>query len=333
MTRQVQPPPKPSLSPLDYALQAIGDPWSFLIQQEAFFGVRRFGEFQRNLSIAKNTLTDRLLLLVECGLLEKQKLPDRVDLHEYRLTQRGLNTYPYALMLMKWGDDWLDGEPPVVLSHKTCRSVLHPKAICAACRRELRVEDIRTDLNEITQTVREESASVRVSSRPELYTSGRPTSVSRTLAIIGDRWGFFVLWLALAGVTKFEHFRSVLGIARTTLTSRLNHLVSGGLFERVEYQSRPPRHEYRLTEKGKAVCPVLLTLNQWGLDSRSKNVRAATPLHLSCAQPLRVEVVCDACDTPVRPQDVEVKQVRPVPAVAETAQTHGTTKVAKRAAR
>ena len=55
------PPPKATEnSPLDFALRAIGDPWSFLILQEAFFGVRRFGDFQRNLNIAKNTLTDRL---------------------------------------------------------------------------------------------------------------------------------------------------------------------------------------------------------------------------------------------------------------------------------
>jgi len=50
-------------------LKAIGDPWSFLIQQEAFFGVRRFGDFQKNLNIAKNTLTDRLGLLVTFGLV------------------------------------------------------------------------------------------------------------------------------------------------------------------------------------------------------------------------------------------------------------------------
>lgn len=330
MKNQVRSVSKSLLSPLDYALQAIGDPWSFLIQQEAFFGVRRFGEFQRNLSIAKNTLTDRLSLLIEHGLLEKQRLLDRTDLHEYRLTRRGLETYPYALMLMKWGDDWLGGTPPVILSHKTCGSILRPKAICAACRREIRLEDISIDLNEIAQTVREDNALVRVSSRPELYTSGRPTSVSRTLAIIGDRWGFFVLWLALAGVTKFEHFRGVLGIARTTLTSRLNHLVSSGLFERVEYQSRPPRHEYRLTEKGKAVCPVLLTLNQWGLDAKSKSVRATPPLHLSCAQPLRVAIVCDACDEPALPRDVEVKQVRRAPALKEPLPIRTTTRDAKR---
>jgi len=303
-------------SPLDFALRAIGDSWSFLILQEAFFGVRRFGDFQRNLNIAKNTLTDRLSLLAEFDLLERKRLPDRSDVHEYRLTTRGLDTYPYALSLMKWGDDWLAGKdgPPVILFHKTCGRVLRPQAICSACKREVSAEDVQIDLGSIAESVRENSVQVRVSSRPELYTAGRPTSVSRALSVIGDRWGFFVLWLALAGVTKFEHFHSILGIARTTLTSRLNHLVERGLLDRIEYQARPPRHDYHLTESGKAICPVLLALHDWGLRGLPRRAKETSVLHRSCGKPLHLEVVCLSCGKPPLPKEVEVKQVRVVPA-------------------
>lgn len=115
-------PSKKELSPLDYALTAIGDPWSFLVHQEAFFGVRRFSDFQRNLNIARNTLTDRLNMLVEFGLLDKRKSEERSDIYEYRLSRRRNDTYPYALSLMKWGDEWLAGNegPPVVLRHELC---------------------------------------------------------------------------------------------------------------------------------------------------------------------------------------------------------------------
>src|SRR5258705_8009645 len=102
---QLQPQIARVTSPLDYALRVIGDPWSFLVHQEAFFGVRRFGDFQRNLNIARNTLTDRLAMLVEFDLLERRKSRERPDLYEYRLSPRGLETYPYALSLMKWGDE------------------------------------------------------------------------------------------------------------------------------------------------------------------------------------------------------------------------------------
>lgn len=302
-------------SPLDYALQAIGDPWSFLIQQEAFFGVRRFGDFQRNLNIAKNTLTDRLSLLVELGLLERARLPDRQDIYEYRLTARGLDTYPYALSLMKWGDEWLASKegPPVILSHKSCKHILHPQAVCANCNREVTASDIQIDLAGIAETVREEAGQVRVSSRPDLYTAGRPTSVSQTLSVIGDRWSFFILWLALGGVTRFEHFHNILGIARTTLTARLNHLVHHKLLERSAYQSKPLRHDYHLTEGGKGLCPVLLSLYDWGLRNFSKKGEKPSVLHKSCGKPLRLQVICQACGKPPLPQEVEVKQVRVVP--------------------
>jgi DNA-binding HxlR family transcriptional regulator len=325
-------------SPLDYALRAVGDPWSFLILQEAFFGVRRFGDFQRNLSIAKNTLTDRLSLLVELGLLEKKRLPDRSDIHEYRLTARGLDTYPYALSLMRWGDDWLAGKnrPPVILSHKTCDSVLRPQAICSACKREVKAADVQIDLGGIAEIVREDPAKVRVSSRPELYTAGRPTSVGRTLSVIGDRWGFFVLWLALAGVTKFEHFHSILGIARTTLTARLNHLVEHGLLGRMEYQLRPPRHDYHLTESGRAICSVLLALHDWGLRGLSRQEETSV-LHRSCGKPLRLEMVCLSCGKPPLPKEVEVKQVRGASSHAQVGLYGGgrarTIKIEKRSSR
>src|SRR6266404_9847588 len=126
--------------PLARALDAVGEPWSFLILQEAFFGVRRFDNFQRNLNIARNTLTDRLALLIKCDLLRKMAYQTRPTRYEYRLTTRGLDSYPYALFLMKWGDQWLPNEqgPPVRLRHKTCNKPLRPSAICAACRREVR---------------------------------------------------------------------------------------------------------------------------------------------------------------------------------------------------
>ena len=68
---------KSEASPLDHALKAVGDPWSYLILQESFFGVRRFDDYQRNLNIARNTLTDRLTLLIKYGLLKKSAYQTR----------------------------------------------------------------------------------------------------------------------------------------------------------------------------------------------------------------------------------------------------------------
>jgi DNA-binding HxlR family transcriptional regulator len=299
---------KSGVSPLSHALKGIGDPWSFLIHQEAFFGVRRFDDFQRNLNIARNTLTDRLALLIKCDLLRKRAYQTRPRRYEYRLTARGLDTYPYALSLMKWGDKWLPHEkgPPVRLRHKTCSKLLHPSAICEACRREVHADDVSINPLSAKDPAPEDGAQVRYSSRPELYTGGRHTSVGGTLAAIGDRWGFFVLWLAFAGITKFDHFHRILGIARTTLTARLDRLVQQGLLDRIQYQVRPPRHDYHLTSKGKDLCPVLLTLFDWGKRGLGTEITDASVLHKSCGKPLRILVVCENCKEVPNPHEVEV---------------------------
>lgn len=283
-----------------------------MIHQEAFFGVRRFGDFQRNLNIARNTLTDRLARLVEFDLLEKRKSPDRPDLHEYRLTPRGLDIYPYALSLMRWGDDWLTegANRPVVLRHKTCGKILKPIAICADCRRELRAEDIHINPSSVASSMRSNAAQVRYSSKPELYIGGRPSSVGQTLAAIGDRWGFLVLWLALAGISKFDHFHRLLGIARTTLTARLERLTEQGMLKRVQYQDRPPRYDYHLTDKGRAIFPVLLSLHNWGGVAVRKTFPDVAVLHKSCGKPLQMQIICESCKEPPLPKQVEVVKPR-----------------------
>lgn len=90
--------------------------------------------------------------------------------------------------------------------------------------------------------------------------------VARTVDILGDWWTPLVLRSAFLGVRRFEEFRDALGIPRNVLTERLGRLVDEGVFRQVQYQDRPVRHEYRLTEKGVAFYPVLVSLLQWGSD-------------------------------------------------------------------
>lgn len=250
-------------------------------------------------------------MLVEHDLLARVQSGDRSDIFEYHLTTRGLDTYPYALSLMKWGDQQLPrkAKAPVTLRHDLCGRMLNPIAVCAECDQTVRAEDVIIDPKSIAAPEQDAGTKVRYSSRPELYTAGRPTSVSRALATIGDRWGFFVIWLGLAGVTKFEHFHGVLGIARTTLTARLGRLVELGLFERVQYETRPPRFEYHLTEAGKALCPVLLTLRDWGNRGMNKSQRDSTVLHRKCGKPLSIHVVCSNCKQVAEPKQVTVMSV------------------------
>ena len=89
-------------------------------------------------------------------------------------------------------------------------------------------------------------------------------SLSRTLAVIGDRWTLLVLRDAFLRVRRFEDFQSSLGIARRVLTERLKLLVDEGVLKKVAYQERPLRYEYQLTEKGIGLYPALVALVHWG---------------------------------------------------------------------
>jgi DNA-binding HxlR family transcriptional regulator len=93
--------------PVARALDAIGDWWSILIIRDAFDGIRRFSNFQRNLGIAKGMLTIRLRKLVEVGILELAPASDGSAYSEYVLTKRGRALFHVVVSLRQWGDEHL----------------------------------------------------------------------------------------------------------------------------------------------------------------------------------------------------------------------------------
>jgi DNA-binding HxlR family transcriptional regulator len=93
---------------------------------------------------------------------------------------------------------------------------------------------------------------------------GQNCSVARALEIVGERWTLLIIRDAFLGRRRFEEFQESLGIARNVLTDRLNRLVDEGILERVLYNERPERFEYRLTAKGRDLQIALAGLRQWG---------------------------------------------------------------------
>ncbi len=91
-------------------LELIGEGWTILILREAFFGSRRFEDFQKHLGIARNILTTRLQKLVEGGILERRPIKEGAKRHEYKLTPMGRDLFPVLITLTQWGDRWLRAE-------------------------------------------------------------------------------------------------------------------------------------------------------------------------------------------------------------------------------
>jgi len=127
-------------------LDAIGDRWSLLIIRDAFYGVRRFADLQRDLGVARNILTDRLQKLVDKDVLERRQYEERPPRFEYRLTERGRDLVGVVLAMMRWGDKWTaEGDHPVSIIHTRCGHVTKPFVACSECRQELRLDDLWAD--------------------------------------------------------------------------------------------------------------------------------------------------------------------------------------------
>jgi DNA-binding HxlR family transcriptional regulator len=101
-------------------LDAIGDWWSLLIARDAFDGLRRFGEFQKSLGLAKNILSARLHNLVEHGIMNSVPASDGGPYQEYALTEKGRGLFPVLVALRQWGEAFFfaPDEPHLVLVDK-----------------------------------------------------------------------------------------------------------------------------------------------------------------------------------------------------------------------
>jgi DNA-binding HxlR family transcriptional regulator len=88
-------------------------------------------------------------------------------------------------------------------------------------------------------------------------------SIARALDEIGERWTLLIIWECTAGASRFEEFRSRLGIARNILSTRLERLVELGIFERFRLASRANTDGYRLTKKGEDLQDVISALEAW----------------------------------------------------------------------
>lgn len=126
----------------------LGDWWTPLVLREAFYGTKRFDDFQRVLGIGRNVLTQRLNRLVTEEILERVPYQDRPVRYEYVLTGKGRELFPVLAAINSWGDRWLapDAGPPVVLRHEPCGHDTHAEVVCASCRAPLELDDIEVRL-------------------------------------------------------------------------------------------------------------------------------------------------------------------------------------------
>lgn len=132
-------------------------------------------------------------------------------------------------------------------------------------------------------------------------------SVARALEVVGERWTLLILRDLFLGVRRFEAIQRDLGIARNILATRLDKLVAAGIAERRRYNERPPRDEYRLTEKGLDLWPTIVSLMQWGDRHAPSPGGPPTVLrHRGCGGSVSAHLTCERCGIELGPRDTQV---------------------------
>jgi DNA-binding HxlR family transcriptional regulator len=133
-------------------------------------------------------------------------------------------------------------------------------------------------------------------------TQAPPCPIGRATDVLGDRWTLLILRNATVGMTRFEEFKSDLGIADNILSTRLGRLVEAGLMTKVPYRDNGrQRHEYRLTSAGADVLPLLHALCAWG-QRYTEPGQPSDPMqiiHLACGHPTTDDRTCDHCGQPI----------------------------------
>jgi DNA-binding HxlR family transcriptional regulator len=132
-------------------------------------------------------------------------------------------------------------------------------------------------------------------------------SMARTISVIGDRWTLLILRDCFLRVRRFEEFQARLGVTRPILARRLRKLVEDFVLAKVPYQQRPLRYEYRLTQKGLDLYPIVMAIVHWGdIHMSGRKGRPLLHQHLACGKTFDPVVVCSECGEPLDPKRVHV---------------------------
>ncbi len=135
-----------------------------------------------------------------------------------------------------------------------------------------------------------------------------PCPVAQAMSVIGDTWTILILRDALRGATKFDEFQRGTGASRAIVADRLAHLVDSKVMDRVQYETHPPRFDYRLTKRGRDLQPVLMMLAHWSETHLGKvggkPLRIAGRRHTTCGHNFTPVITCSHCGEAATPDTI-----------------------------
>ncbi|MDX2142081.1 MAG: helix-turn-helix domain-containing protein [Rhodospirillaceae bacterium] len=281
------------------ALNIIGDRATLLILNCALLGVRRFNDFKLVTGLAPSLLTDRLQRLTEAKVMRRVAYSKRPIRYEYRLTKMGVGLHDTALMMIRWERRWhFDPASPMQRPvHAGCGKEFTPEFMCSACGHFADARDVYAvdgpgaGLDK-PRGPRAQRRSTKLEEEPK---TAHPM-LERAGMLLGDRWTSHVIAAAFRGAKRFADFQDRLKIASNILADRLGRLVDAGILKKQQYEVRPKRLAYRLTDEGRDIFPLIMTLMAWG--DRWLDGGKGPPLivrHKACGAKLIPKITCNHC--------------------------------------
>lgn len=289
------------------ALNILGDRWTLMILALAFDRVRRFDDFRSRIGIARSLLTSRLRRLEDVGILKRQRYCEKPPRDEYRLTEMGADLFGVALMLVRWEKRWFyDRRIPAHRIKHACGKAFTPECRCKRCGELVYARDTFSlpgpgAGDDAAQKARAHRRSI---AEPQSPADGM---MERSTEMLGDRWTAHVIASAFLGKARFTDLQQSLGAAPNILADRLGRLVELGVLSQKLYQEKPARWEYKLTQEGLDLFPLVLELVRWG--DRWLAGKKGPPKvikHRLCGHSLVTKITCDQCGEIVTRRDTRL---------------------------
>jgi DNA-binding HxlR family transcriptional regulator len=274
-------------------LGLLGNEWTLLVIQQALMGVTRYGDFQERLPISHSVLSNRLRSLTDDELLERRVYQTNPTRAEYLTTSRSRSLWPVLVTIWEWERRWVpehtEGLP--TMHHLACGADFDPQVTCRSCGRTVSEKDIVARWGPTGSWSR--SIPTTANRRRSAADQHQAGLFPQTMSVLGNRWAFALLVAAFVGISRFTDFQAQLGAPPGSIADRLSILVANGVFVAAD-------NRYRLTEKGRALFPVLISALQWAqrwFDSHDGPAVALT--HTACGQHFTAVLSCDQCTRPL----------------------------------
>lgn len=276
-------------------LGLLGDEWTLLVVQQALLGATRYAEFMTRLPISNSVLTRRLQALTRDGLLDRRSYQTNPPRAEYLTTPRSRSLWPVLLCIWEWERHWVPDHAERLpgMRHHACGGDFAPLLTCRSCGEAASEKDVVAQWGPsgswsrsmpVTSTRRRSEAD---------QTGGAAGLFPQTMSVMGNRWGFALLVAAFVGMSRFTEFQTQLGAPPGSIADRLS------IFTANEVMTLAG-NRYQLTEKGRALYPVLVSALQWAQRwFRAPEGPAVILTHTACGRRFIAVLACDQCAQPL----------------------------------